>query len=397
MTLGTFVALALCAAPADPVAIEVDGTALTLADARLAVQTARATSQVRTLDQVVSLLKAELLVVADVRKSGLAAEPETLARLEVERNRALAQIFVDQELTRGIKPTDEQLKEFYHRANDSVRVRIVVFASEGEAKASVSRLASGGPFAAELAKSVVNVAGTADGTTRPSTRGDLDPAISAVAFEAPTGKVLGPLQLREGWGVISVVSRTIASESAFASERERLADYWTTQTALAVKGHYLESLRKKDPVAIDKPFLQSIGTRVNVTPKEGEHVLARIGQKEIRYRDVLSLIRPLARSGEGGHMTGPVVKEMAISDYLDAVLLAKAATDNGLTKDANVLRKLARVQSRTLAAVGVEKFLAGLPANMPGPKRQEALDKRVAALEKTYRVRVNEAVLRDAL
>jgi len=397
MMFSTLVALLVTAAAPEAVAIDVEGTGYTLSDVRLAVQEARARRAINSVDPVIEFLRAELLMAVDARRSGLAAAPETSSRVVVERTRALASLFVDAELTKGLEPTDAQLKESFHRASDSVRLRMAVYASAPDAEAALKRLSSGGSFAAEASKTVVPISSSPDGTTGPLTRADLDPAIASVAYEAPIGKLLGPIALKAGWAIAFVVARNIADEALFPSQRQVLASLWKSQAVGAVKAHFIENGRKVRPQSVDEKFLASTGARVFMAPEEAEHVVARVGAVQLKYRDLFPLIRGLSANREGGHTSGAVVKMMVIEQYLDDVLIAAAATDLGFASNPGVVRRLARVENRVLAMAGVEAFLATLSPSMPQPKRQAALNKHVETLGKKYRVTVDAAAMREAL
>lgn len=398
MILGALLALAVGAAAPDPVAVEVDGLKYTLSDARTAVRVLRSQGAALASEaQLADALTAQLLMVASARQSGLASNPDTRSRLAIERNRALAALFVKTVLAENLKPTDKQLLDFFHRANDSVRMRMLIYATRDEAAAGLKRLQAGATFASEAPRTAVQVTAGPDGKTAAQTRADLDPAVASVAFEAALNTLQGPIALMAGWGIFTITDRTIAGEAAFPGERPRLAEYWSNQAIDAVKAHHLENLKKQEPVWIDEALLASTGSRTTATAAESERIVARIGKEELKYREVLPLIRGLAGGAEGGHMSGATVKKMVIGQYLDDYLIARDATRRGLAADGEVSRELQLVEHRTLAALAVEALLSALPPSAPLEKRQRVLNDRVSSLGKKLPVRVERAVLQSAL
>jgi parvulin-like peptidyl-prolyl isomerase len=382
---------------ADPVAVTVDGAAYTLADARDFAREFRPGGKTPTVAQLGDAMKAELLLATEARKTGLAAKPDVVARVSYERTRALSAMFVDRQISSKLSPTEAQLREMFHAGGDTARVRMAVFASADEARASLKRLAAGGAWEAEISKSVTNVAGTPDGTSGWLKRAQLDPAIEPFAFslDTPPGKVIGPIELQVGWGVVLVVERKLANEAEFPALRADLTTYWKAGATAAARSHLVAQQRKQSKATVDEAFLESMGKRLAPTPSEADHVVARTGKREIRYREIYPQIRALV-GGEGGHLAGAAVKLQVINSYLDEVTLAEVATAAGLDKQPEIARALARRENGVLAIADLEALAASMP-NLPRAKQQAAIDDRVAKLAGQYHARVDNAVLGGAL
>jgi hypothetical protein len=395
--VGVLLAAALGASSPDAVAIEVEGVGYTLAAARATVQELRTRLRITSPEQLVGMLRSELLVAVDARRSGLAKSPDAMSAVSVARNRKISALFAEQELSKGLSPTDAELKALFHAAGDSVKLQIVVFSSAGEADAAVKRVAAGGPFAAEVKVGIPFKSANAEGATGFLRRGSVEQALVGPAFERPIGKVFGPVALATGFAAVVVLDRAIANEAEFPPERDRLAALWKSQALGAVRSHFLGAERAKRPVAIDDAFLRGLGGRLDATEQEAKHVVARVGKLELTYRELFPVLASLAPAAGSSHMAGATVKEMMIREYLDDVVVAAAATDLGFAARPDVAGRLARAENAALVQAWARAFITALPDSTKPSEVQPLIDRAVADLAKKYRVRVDDLVVREAL
>jgi parvulin-like peptidyl-prolyl isomerase len=329
--MSLLLALALAAGTADPVVAVVNGEAITAArlGARLAALRAQGSSPApeAALDHLVG----DVLAAAEARARGLHREQAIADAIEDERRRLAGEHLVTKELG-AVQPTEAQLLDLYHASGDTVRLRQVLFLSEADARAALGRIAKGGDLAAEAKHSVDPRGRQGSGESGPRTRMDLPPALASLAFSAPLRQVQGPVALDVGFALFEVLERTPADEAGFPARRAALRAFAAAQFQKAARSHLVEQLRRKSGVQLDEAFLQRMGTRLDATPEEAAHVLARVGGRPLRYGEVLADVQALARGQAGSHASGARIKVELARSRLERMLLEEEATSRGLGK-----------------------------------------------------------------
>jgi peptidyl-prolyl cis-trans isomerase C len=193
------------------------------------------------LDQLV-----ELYVAAqEADKENVAADPEVAAKMELQRNSALAQALVQKHI-KGKTPTDEELKAEYDKQIGSLpkleyHARHILVKDEAQAKDVIAQLNKGAKFE-DLAKKVSIDGSKAQG-------GDLSwftpdrmvPPFSAALVKLNKGEYTKePVKSEFGWHVIRLEDTRPSNPPSFDSVKDRLAPLVQQRQ---VKD-YLDGLRK---------------------------------------------------------------------------------------------------------------------------------------------------------
>lgn len=279
---------------------------------------------------------------------GYAKDPRVQAEIEQKVGKIAGEAFLAAEVDPSVKVDDRALAELFHLQSDSVRIRLIVLSTEKEAAASIARLKSGATFAAEARNSLDPRSRARSGEMSLALRGQLEPALQKVAFEAPLKQVTGPVQLELGWGVVQVLERSVASESDFAKERPKLLSFAEQQGRRQARAHYLGQLRKEAGAVVDERFVESTGKRLDASPAEEDHVVATVYRKPLRYRDVLPAIRDLAGGKTGGHFSGKTVKMEVIGAEVDSRVVAATALRKGYGNSPAALAALPAIRRDAL-------------------------------------------------
>lgn len=382
------VAVALAAVPAaQDVVARVDAVAISRADVverRAALERAgRSASPAELLNRLLD----EALLAAQARRDGLDRDPAVRAQLASERRRLLAKAFVADTVSRSQLP-EETLRSLYHQSGDSAKLVLVKLATREEATASLARVQKGGDLAAEAARGVDPALAATGGKTGLRTRGELDPALAEVVFRAPAGELVGPVQLKLGWGVARVIERTIADEAGFAARRDSIAAFAREQLTAETRRHLGAQLKAKAGVALDEAFLRALGNRSDATPDELDHVLAIVKTTPIRYREIQPAIAQA--SATSGHFAGPTVKISFAQTAIEEALLAAAGAEHGL--ESSVAAAYARVERAVLArAAAIEVGSRAAPGDI-----EAAIRSRIVELRSRSKIQVDEAALAAA-
>jgi peptidylprolyl isomerase len=374
-------AAALAAAPAapsdEPVAV-VDGRAVTAADLRAARDQARARGE-PALPAPAVLQRAidAALLEADGYRAGLARDPEVMVQVETARRRAAADRLVAKELAPAAAPTEAQLREMFHAGADEVDLGLVVVATAGEAAAVRGRLEKGAKLADEARASLNPETQRAEGRLAARRRLDLPPQLAAAAFSGPVGPWQGPLALERGHAVFRVEARRVADEKDLPARRDALLAFGEKRGLSQVKGHYLQQLRARSGVKVDEAFLLATAGRIEGTPAELDHVVAKVGKRAIRYRDVSAELSRLF-GPRGGHGTGGKMKIDLAWLLVDQALLEDEALARGHGKAPEVAAAARRAERSAVLTTHVARLTAAVPAPTD------------AEVERAYQARLGE-------
>ncbi len=367
------IALLLALGAADEVVARVDGQPVLASD--LAGRTSPQAGA--GLQELIG----EAALAAEAARLGLDKDPRVIAEVEARRRRLAADRMLEREI--AVAPDDALVRRLYHSQADTVRLQLVVFTSRAEAAESLDRLKKGGDVVAEAKRSADPVWRSGKPQDRP--RGSLDGELLTQAFAAPLREWHGPLELKLGFAVFQVLQRTLGDEKGYQERREGLTRFAAQQLKVEAKRHYLAQLRKQADVQVDEAFVRSTDKRLEATPAERAHPVARIRGKAITWGEVLPEVETLARGKSAGHFSGPAVKLEVVQHVVNQRLLEEAAVERGHGRapevetalEATRRDALVRARSNDLrtaapkpADAEVERFYAQNPARFQQPGRR---------------------------
>ncbi len=121
----------------------------------------------------------------------------------------------------AVKPTDAQLKAYYqahksaYTTPEQVCASHILLKTKAEAEAVMKDLANGANFATEAKAKSIGPSAKQGGSLGCFSRGQMVKAFEDAAFNAPVGKVVGPVKTQYGYHVILVTKHTKASTKPF--------------------------------------------------------------------------------------------------------------------------------------------------------------------------------------
>ncbi|MEK6606513.1 MAG: peptidylprolyl isomerase [Myxococcota bacterium] len=372
---------------ADAVVARVNDEVLTAAEVRAGLARARAAGGEARVERVVEELIDARLLSREGTRRGLARDPVVAAAVESERRRLAAEHLVETEVASVVRVDDAQLRELYHAGTDTARFDLIVLGTDENARAALGRLRGGADVAAEARSSydVDSKARGGDSGTR--ARGQLEPALADEAFRAPVGAWVGPIPLALGFAVLRVRERTAGDEAGFAARREELRRFADAQARTQARRHVVSELRRRAGVTVDEAFLRSTGKRLEVPPADVERAVATVGDRAVRYRDVVTEIRRIFGAA-GGHASGPTVKLEIAWALADRLVLEQAALARGAA-DAPEVRAALRAWTRDALA-------RALAARLRSQGGDEAIRREIARLRKGARISIDRAAAQRA-
>lgn len=365
--LELLIPLLLAAAPADETIATVDRRPITASQLVMRHTETKAAGGTPQAENLLADLINEELMAADGYARKLDRAPAVVAAAESARRRVAVERFLEKELYSTIRIDDEQVKALFHDTGDSVHLKVIVLASEAEAKAAIDRLSQGAKFEVEAARSLDPGAAKKGGDLGDLTRGMVDPKLSALAFSAPLNQVLEPVPLSLGIGVVMVVGRQVADEAELPARKAQIVAFATEQSRGVLRRHCVQQMRAKYKVELDEEFLKSTGMRNLATPQEAARVLAQVKGQPVRYGEVLASMAATLGGQATGHMAGLTVKRDFAWNEVDRLVLETAALEAGEAKAPDAVA--AGKEAERIAVI--RELAAALRAEVPSPSRAE--------------------------
>jgi len=342
----------LAPSPPEEVVARVDGTAITAAEVAARAAGLRSAGQSAAPQDVLKTLIDDALLAEDAERRGLAATPEVADQLRRTLRRLARERLIEKRTDGAALATDEALLEMFHATRDEARVFLFVAGTREEAQTVKERLAGGADFAEEARRSLDPRSSAKGGDMGALTRVAMKPEIAEQAFRVPLRTPVGPFQMDPGFAVIEVRSRYVADEKDFPAAKEELRKFAVPQLAAEAKAHYAQQLRKRWPATVDDAFLDRTGTATVLPPGDMAHVVARTGDAEIRYGEIVPDLAALSGGSRSTHMSGPSVKKELVQRRIDDLLFEREAVAAGFDKDPVVLARFATERRQLLAVAG---------------------------------------------
>ncbi len=250
----------------DPVVARVNGVEIRQSDLTMAEedlgQELQAAPPAMKREQLIAYVADVILVAQAAESKKMGDTPDFKQRLNFMRNKLLMGAQLQQEAKTAA--TDEAMRKVYDEqvkpmgAEEEVRARHILVATEEEAKAIVDEIKGGADFAA-LAKEKSKDPGAADG-------GDLGyfakdqmvPEFAEVAFRMHKGQLSNPVKTQFGWHVIKLEDRRNKQVPEFDKIKEQIVVFLArkAQTEYVAKlreGAKIERLDQPAAKPMDKP------------------------------------------------------------------------------------------------------------------------------------------------
>ncbi len=165
-----------------------------------------------------------------------------------------------QKLQNAIPVTDAELQTYYkahlkdYSTPEQVCARHILLKTEADAKAVMKDLANGADFATEAKAKSVGPSAPQGGDLGCFGRGQMVKAFEDAAFNAPVGKVVGPVKTQYGYHVILVSKHSKASTKTFSEAKSAVEKaYRQAQTDQKVQAMVKASGIKTFPDLLPSP------------------------------------------------------------------------------------------------------------------------------------------------
>lgn len=342
-----------------------------------------------TAEEFVEAVIDEAVLAADARRSGLLQRSRlAAAAAAAERAKALAEAFVEREILPSVKPEEAYLRTLFHSTGDTLRLDLIVLASQADAAAVRARLDHGGEFGLEVARSLDPYSSRRKGDTGNMLRGQLPAPLADAAMAAPLGALVGPVEYSPGWAIARVTERHVGTEAEYAARRPAVLARANREAAAAGRRHVIDRLRTSMKVTVDDALLEKMLARTDPTPAEADRVIARIGSEEVRFADLLPSIKSIQI---GSHGIGPAARRQIAQLQIDDRVLAQTAVSKGLDRLPPVAAAVRLAEDQALARSLADEIGARLPPSATPGDRLAAVMKRIGVLRKELPITVDRA------
>lgn len=204
-----------------------------------------------------TLVNMNLLIIGAYEKNIDKAE-EVMKVVEGEEVKFLLDILFEQEIIDKAKPSEAEMKDWYARSGEEIKASHILVKTEEEANEILAQLKDGAVFE-ELA-----VANSIDPTAQRN-QGDLGyfswgmmvDNFQEAAFALQPGEISAPVKTDFGYHIIKVSDRRkIDRQPAYSDVKEQIRTNIIERRRRDLMRDYVEKLKKKYPVTIEKPSCQ---------------------------------------------------------------------------------------------------------------------------------------------
>ncbi|HEX9398992.1 MAG TPA: peptidylprolyl isomerase [Anaeromyxobacter sp.] len=331
MSVLALVAALLWSGAPNEVVARVDGTTITGAAFARRLEATASTYRTRP-EQILDTMIDEALLATEGRRLGLEGSPIAKARFEFAQRTEAGAVFLRKEIEGRIAPDEKNLRSLFHSTADFAAFELLTFDTTERASAALGRIRKGAPFAAEAPGAITSGLHPDPKTAPLVMRGELDARLAAALFDAAPGAVVGPVALREGFGIARLLNKVVGTDAAFAQRRASIASHARQQLADQMKTHVLAQLRERAHVSLDEAFLRSV--EGEPTSQQLDHVLATTGGRALRYGEIVDEVSAIRAMG--GHM-GAAMRISVAWREIDARLLEDVAVERGFLNAPEVI------------------------------------------------------------
>jgi peptidyl-prolyl cis-trans isomerase C len=207
------------------------------------------------LDEVI---KKEILY-QEALKQGIDKSPEFIRKMEDAKKMTLISGLLEQEIMSKSQVTDKEIRDYYDQhkneftTTSQIRASHILVKTEAEAEKVLERLKKGENFE-EIARkvSIDKASAKNGGDIGYFSRGQIVPEFEKAAASLKIGEISGPVKTQFGYHIIKVTDKKTGPVAEFDRVKEIIAQKLTGEKQKEAFDSYIEGLRKKYKVEINK-------------------------------------------------------------------------------------------------------------------------------------------------
>jgi hypothetical protein len=386
--LSTLLLITLSSVPGDAIVARVGDTTVTAAMVAQQRENLRATGRETSPSESLESCINDVVLANEARRLGLASDPR-VAELVANQQRNAAVLLAERDFTPREPPSEAQLREMFQQVSDSCTYEQLAFEKAEAAQAARARIDKGGTFADEARTASYSRIFPDPQAAPVVLRSQVEPALAAALFAVPPRTVVGPVQVATGWSVARTLAVQRGTDAEFAARRQSLVERRGREVRQAAEKHVVEGVKKKSGVKVDEAFLRALDG-AQATPSDLAHVIAKVGDRQLRYRDIYPQVQQGVQAFR--HAAGPGYKVALAWSAVERMLLEDLAVER-YGKSPELVGRAAEFERVALVQLAVDRHVSKLPAE----KRPQALAAEIDKLRKASKITVDGAALAQAL
>jgi peptidyl-prolyl cis-trans isomerase C len=224
------------------------------------------------LDEVI---KKEILY-QEALKQGIDKSPEFIRKMEDAKKMTLISGLLEKEIMSKAQVTDKDIRDYYDQhkneftTTSQIRASHILVKTEAEAEEVLARLKKGEKFEDIARKESMDKSSARNGgDIGYFSRGQIVPEFEKAAASLKIGEISGPVKTQFGYHIIKVTDKKTGPAADFDRVKEIIGQKLTGEKQKEAFDSYLEGLRKKYKVEINKEaFAASKDSGQSSAPKE---------------------------------------------------------------------------------------------------------------------------------
>ena len=210
-------------------------------------------------DLLDSLINQNLLIIGAFERN-LENQEEVLKVVEGERIKFLLEVLFDEKILAKAVPSESEIKDWYVRMGEEIKASHILVDSAAVAQEVLRKLKDGAVFE-ELAVELSKDPGVKrnQGDLGWFTWGTMVDNFQNAAFQMQPGEISAPVKSEYGYHIIKLVDRRpLEHRPSYAESKEQIRGLITERRKRTLMQDYVESLRGKYPITIEKATCQFV-------------------------------------------------------------------------------------------------------------------------------------------
>ena len=257
-------------------------------------------------EEVLNRLIKEKLLALEAERMGYRNDEDVNENLEVVVEKAMVNQLYRNVVMGKAKVGDGEVKSFYNRLGEEVKIRHIMLESEKQADSVYTELTEKKKDFDELVKLTIDTDTKGKGGDLGWVRwgGGLPDEFERVAFSLKAGETSKPVKSNEGYHIIRVDDRREVERKPYEEWKGKIKNWLEMRKVKRLETEYFEEMKTKAKIKINEEILANL---VNKTPEPDRETLAPaplpLVTEEEREKSLVSSI-------VGGLTVGEVLKEM---------------------------------------------------------------------------------------
>jgi len=310
------------------------------------------------LEKLINRIIDERLMVQEAYSLELDQSPSLLNDVHRFQTKIAVAQLMKEVLPDSYSVTDSEIRDFFVVQYRQFRFNLLTVRDKDVADSLYQTITNGASFEDLARRYSLDMYKYRGGDLGMSRWIDVEDALKSQAESMRVGDVSRPFLNRHAYSILRLSDQKPADSEELDSHRKKIVAILTARKREVARNAYFNHLKERYSARVNQDALHSAaeGLKTESGSIDGELAVAQIGDQTITADEV---IRSIMRSGRIGNKDD---METIASDAVEGLIrdraLERAAADEGMLKDANVVKETEAYRDSVLVLMYLEEIVA---------------------------------------